>query len=239
MLGLLALFGLGWAGVYAIHQRKLRHQYQQQAALQEARQKERDQLASWVHDRPLADLVGLRFDLEELDDEPLSPQGEKSVQHIKDTLFDVRSALRNVCGELQLPSFKYGLSTAVRLHLNRFEKTHPGYDVTLDLMQVGQRLSEPICRHLFLIYRTAMNNVVKHAEATQVAVRLYGQGDHLVLEIEDNGRGFSPPKQLMDLRETRRYGLLLAERHAQTIGGRLSINSRLGSGTRIRVDVNV
>ncbi len=89
------------------------------------------------------------------------------------------------------------------------------------------------------MWRTAMNNVVKHAAATQVAVRLYRQGDHLMLEIEDNGRGFSPPKHVMDLRETQRYGLLLAERHAQTIGGQLSIRSRLGAGTRIRVEVKV
>lgn len=239
VLGLLTLFGLGWAGVYAFQQRKLKHQYQQQATLQEARQKERDQLASWVHDRPLADLVGLRFDLEELDDEPLSPQGEQSIQHVKDTLSDVRSALRNVCGELQLPNFKYGLSTAIRSHLNRFEKMHHGHDITLDLMQERQRLSEPVCQELFLIYRTAMNNVAKHARATQIFIRLYRQDDLVVLEIEDNGRGFNPPKYLMNLRETQQYGLLLAERHAQTIGGRLSITSQPGSGTCIRVEVKV
>ena len=238
-LGLLTLFGLGWAGVYAFQQRKLKHQYQQQAALQEARQKERDQLASWVHDQPLADLVGLRFDLEEIDDEQLSPQGEKSIQHVKDTLSDVRSALRNVCGELQLPNFKYGLSTAIRSHLNRFEKMHLGHDITLDLMQDRQRLSESVCQELFLIYRTAMNNVAKHAGATQIAIRLYRQDEYVVLEIEDNGRGFNPPKYLMNLRETQQYGLLLAERHAQTIGGRLSINSQPGSGTCIRVEVKI
>ncbi len=232
----LGVLGLGWSVLYLWERRKRRVQQQQQEALEEARQKEREELASWVHDGPLADLVGLRFVLEELYDYALPDQATERVDDVRDTLLAVRKSLRNVCGTLQMPNFGYGLAFAVRSHASMFQSANPTLKIHLDLEVEEDELPSHARRYLFLIYLTAMNNVVKHAEANQVWVRLKRAGRRMVLEVEDDGRGFSPPKRLIALGGKQNYGLLLAETHARNIGGELKVRSAPGDGTKLTVE---
>ena len=238
LLGGVLLFGGVWGLFYWMDQRRLYRQKQRVEALQEARQKERNQLASWVHDVPLADLVGTRFELEELYALSPTPEARQSIEMVQHTLAKVRKELRSVCGELQLPSFEYGLEFALRTHMDVFQSAHPQLQVSLEYTPPNEALAPQVCQHLFLIYRTAMNNVVKHAQATRVVVRVQQQNDIFILEIEDNGKGFVPPDQLMQLRNQQNYGLLLADVHARALGGRFEVDAAPGKGTRLRVKVN-
>lgn len=84
-----------------------------------------------------------------------------------------------------------------------------------------------------LLYRTvqeALNNVVKHAKATQVTVSLKRNKSHLVLVIEDNGVGFKREKRL----SVKHVGLLSMRESVRSIGGRLTIQTAPGQGTCIR-----
>jgi signal transduction histidine kinase len=97
-------------------------------------------------------------------------------------------------------------------------------------------------RHnLFLAFKEALNNIVRHAGATQVRVRLTVDGEHMVLAVEDNGKGF-PPAPANEAANTRRPGpggrglQNLKHRLAQS-GGELVIQSGPGQGTRLQMTV--
>ncbi len=89
---------------------------------------------------------------------------------------------------------------------------------------------EDIKLAVYRIAQEALNNVVKHAHASQVRISLRGEPDHVTLSVDDDGRGFDPsggkPHQL---------GLGIMHERARAVGAQLSVESQLGQGTKITV----
>ncbi|HVZ37690.1 MAG TPA: two-component regulator propeller domain-containing protein [Candidatus Kapabacteria bacterium] len=206
-------------------------------ALANARETERRGIAGELHDGPLQDLYSVRFALERLTALGLPAPAREDLESIDDTLKGVRSTLRNVRGDLQLPSPTIGLDDAIRAHAERFRDAHPEVEVSTDLAADDAVLTEEMRGTFFRIYRTAMNNIAKHAGATAVALRLTFDARRAILEIRDNGRGFTPPGNLDELLSRKHYGLLLADSHARAIGARLEVTSAPDNGTTVRVTI--
>jgi signal transduction histidine kinase len=80
--------------------------------------------------------------------------------------------------------------------------------------------------------REALANVGRHAQATTCRVSLYEEGGSVVLEVDDDGRGFDPAKA-----RPGGQGLGNLGARAQALGGRVEIDSRPGEGTRVRVQL--
>lgn len=86
-----------------------------------------------------------------------------------------------------------------------------------------------VAGHLYRIAQEAVNNAVKHARARQVTITLQQTGDHLRLEIADNGAGF--PKSAAAGRTG--LGLGVMQHRAREIGGELTVSSKRGEGVTI------
>ena len=86
---------------------------------------------------------------------------------------------------------------------------------------------------VFRIAQEAMQNALRHAQASRVVVRIGGEDGHLQLDVVDDGVGFDP--QAAGLR-SKRLGLTSMEERAQRIGGRLVIHSVKGEGTTVHLD---
>jgi signal transduction histidine kinase len=86
-------------------------------------------------------------------------------------------------------------------------------------------------RHLFLFYKEALHNIVKHSRATTVTVKLYDSRDQLVLEVSDNGVGLPRGKgdQMAAVKK-------LSDR-ARVLEGTLHVDSTPGAGTTLRLAV--
>jgi signal transduction histidine kinase len=80
--------------------------------------------------------------------------------------------------------------------------------------------------------REALSNVSRHAQATTCRVSLYRDGATVVLEVDDDGRGFDPARTRPSGQGLRNLGA-----RAQALGGRVEIDSRPGEGTRVRVQL--
>ena len=95
-----------------------------------------------------------------------------------------------------------------------------------------QALSMALRRNIYLVFREAVHNIVKHAEATRVSIRLEADGNRLVLTITDDGVGFDP--------DTRNggYGLQSMQARATQFGGTLTITSTPNTGTTLTLAVN-
>ena len=141
--------------------------------------------------------------------------------------------LRSLIFELRPPDLvRDGLCGALRKHvevLRRVQSAEVDMEGDLELQADPQRDAE-----VFRIAQEAMQNALRHAQASRVVVRIGGEDGHLRLDVVDDGVGFDP--QAAGLR-SQRLGLTSMEERAQRIGGRLEIRSVKGEGTTVHLDV--
>jgi two-component system, NarL family, sensor histidine kinase UhpB len=86
---------------------------------------------------------------------------------------------------------------------------------------------------LYRIAQEALNNARRHAQAASITVELRSDATHVVLRVDDDGRGFEVPAYLNDLTRTGHFGLIGMRERAQLVNGQLEIMSAPGEGTTI------
>lgn len=157
-------------------------------------------------------------------EEYLEKIGEISQQALKE--------MRLLIIELRPPILQQeGLVGAIQKRLDSIEKRF-GINARV-VMEDFIELSPPIIDEFYWIAQEALNNSLKHAEASRVIVRLYFESDTIVLEVVDNGKGFDPAQ----LDQSGGLGLINMDERARQIGGKLEVKSIPGEGTTIRVKV--
>jgi signal transduction histidine kinase len=109
-------------------------------------------------------------------------------------------------------------------------------DTKLDVAD-GLALPERTETLLFRIAQEALRNVAAHAEASRVLIRVARDDGTAVLEVEDDGRGFSPDDGGPGA--PGHFGLRMLDELTREEGGTLAVDSAPGAGTRIRAEVPV
>jgi signal transduction histidine kinase len=99
----------------------------------------------------------------------------------------------------------------------------------------ASRLPGPVENHLLRISQEAVANSTKHGGCKQIRIELNYEPDKVRLCIRDNGRGFDPA--LSDAGRAGHFGLLGMRERADKIGGTLSLQSSIGIGTEVLVEV--
>jgi signal transduction histidine kinase len=199
---------------------------------------ERLQLAQELHDGPMQELYVLTYQLEALRSELEDEEHKKTSLEVQQKIKDVIHTLRTTSGELRPPALApYGLEKAIRSHAEQFQKVNPNLKMHLQLNPDRQAVPERVRLALFRIYQTALANVVRHAQAENVHVRLALDEDMICLEIKDDGRGFSLPKRWIEMVRKGHLGLVGAHERAEAVDGKLDVKSAVGEGTLVRVEV--
>jgi signal transduction histidine kinase len=142
--------------------------------------------------------------------------------------------LRYLILELRPPELERdGLATTLRKHvevLQRLQGESPALELELD----GEPAPDPDRdRELLRIAQEALQNAIRHADASRIVLRLAAHDGRLVLEIRDDGHGFDP--QAASVR-SRRLGLSSMEERARRVAGRLVITSAERGGTTVRLE---
>jgi signal transduction histidine kinase len=94
----------------------------------------------------------------------------------------------------------------------------------------NKRLLPEIEINLYRIAQEALNNIAKHAQASNVSVMIEKPDHHIVLIIEDDGIGFNPRTKVDKIEG---LGLVEMGERAAIVGGRLEIESKKGKGTTV------
>jgi signal transduction histidine kinase len=143
---------------------------------------------------------------------------------------DVRES---IVGLRTLPDPKHTLGEALQEYLKRWQDMS-AVPTTLTI-DPAIRLLPSVELQLVRIVQEALTNVRKHAKASRASVDLRREGDVVVATITDDGLGFEPPD---DADKTGgRFGLLTMRERAESVGGRLSIESTPGRGSIVRCEV--
>lgn len=201
-----------------------------------AEEVERKRIASELHDGIGQVLSSIKFGLENTFCELGDRLPAEALSKLECTVSSIRGAIDEVrrisMGLRPAMLDDLGIEPTITWLCREFQSTHPSLTIikTLDLGQtyVGSTLRVVI----FRILQEALNNIAKHANATQVHLSLRARENGIELSIKDNGCGF-----IVDARTEARagFGLYSMKERAALSGGRLALNSAAGAGTRVAV----
>lgn len=209
--------------------------------LQNVREEERAALARELHDTLGQNLTGLHIDLLWLDqrmqsDMPRDVEAWRDKVAAMEPLVDrLIEAAQSISSSLRLGMLDdLGLVAAIEWQAREFE-TRTGLPCSVSLPKNDIELDPKIALAFFRILQEALTNVVRHAQATRVEVRLHTFGNGWELVIQDNGRGFEPES----ISGPKALGVLGMRERVAAFGGTLDLLSkpRKGSTVRIRMPV--
>lgn len=198
-----------------------------------AQSRERDRIGMELHDGVIQSVYAVGMKLEIMRGQfPMTPEQEKQYQGIIEDLNqiieDIRLYIRNLrTARDEQATFGQRLDNLAR-HFKDFSQV----DVVLDVPSSLRTLNEKQRHSLSQIAREALSNVARHAEATQVKVKVREVGNNLVMTIADNGKGFDPDK----IDNPNSFGLRNMDQRARRLGGTLLIESN-SNGTTVSVQV--
>ena len=196
---------------------------------------ERKRIAREIHDHIGQQMTGLQLKLQILLDK------YKKDSELSDEITKVKSIADQIDSEVDFLAWELrpsvlddlGLSAAVKKFVYDWS-TH--FSVPAEFHQIGldgKHLLPEIEINLYRIGQEALNNISKHAKATNVSAILERRDGTVSLIIEDDGKGFEPSKKAVVTGDDRGLGLVGMKERAELVGGTIEIESSLGNGTTI------
>jgi PAS domain S-box-containing protein len=202
----------------------------------EAQEDERRRIARELHDQIGQILTAVKMNLHTVQQ---FCQGSEAGSYVKDNIEAVDQALRlvrDLSVDLRPPILDdLGLTTALRWYVDRYTKrTGLSVDVLIDLPDENERFSRDLETACFRIAQEALTNVVRHAKATHVVVRLSRDAEALLLTVKDDGVGFDVERLRTRAPRVATLGLISMQERAHAAGGTIELDSAPASGTEIR-----
>lgn len=203
------------------------------AYLENVREEERTRIARELHDEMGATLAALKMRAAWMASK-LPPELSLLVEetgHISRLVSDGIYTLRHIVSELRPITLEdVGLDAAIENYVGKFMQ-NTGVECVLVLPDDGLALENELSAAIFRILQESLNNVAKHAQANKVGIRIAREGGSLLMVVEDDGLGFVPePRE-------KTFGLIGIRERALMVGGKASVSSVPGEGTRVLVSV--
>ena len=202
------------------------------AKLESAREEERTRIARELHDEMGQSLTALNFDLAWLLKQ--IPMQRKAVRKKIESM--IEATKRTIANARQLasdlrPSIldTFGLVPAIEWQLSEFEQ-RTGISVNFEC-QGDRDVDRESSTVVFRIVQEALTNVMRHAHATEVDVRLTTDDHCLTLQLRDNGRGIRPA----EIACLGSLGIVGMSERVIRLGGRFMIEPQSAGGTRLEV----
>uniref|UniRef100_A0A540V8C4 Oxygen sensor histidine kinase NreB n=1 Tax=Litorilinea aerophila TaxID=1204385 RepID=A0A540V8C4_9CHLR len=209
----------------------------EQALLDAAALRERSRLARELHDSVTQALYSSVLYIEAVRLSFANGQAnlvEENLQELHAMIRQAIADMRLLIFELRPPILdEVGLTGALQARLEAVEVRsgiHPHLRITGDVPRLSE--AAEVENELYRIIQEALNNMLKHAQASQVFIDLHVAADRVRLTIQDDGVGFDPASQ-----EAGGMGIRNMKERAQQLGGELAIYSCPGQGTQIQVEV--
>ena len=199
--------------------------------LEAVKEEERERIARDIHDELGGTLVAIKIETSLLSSKlPADPlQLRKRVRGIEGLIDEAISTAGRVARELRPGILKdFGLAAAIECQADDFsQRTGLSCDTTGIAHDIDP--DEKTSLALFRIFQETLTNVAKHAQATWVRISFSTEGNNLVLEITDNGRGISAD----DMNKPKSFGLRGIRERMRGLGGSLDLAGNSPQGTRV------
>lgn len=198
-------------------------------------EEERENISIEIHDHLNASLIVAKLSAQQIVDltkkcPPGHPREEIKLraQSIIDLTAELYQLARGIVKRLRPEIIDtLGLQGAVEEMVRNYDGLHPDCQFIFESEGGFSDLSNELAISAYRLVQEALSNVVKHAAATRARVRLERQNDGLIIEVEDNGKGFDPETVVLGV------GLIGMRERAVSSGGELKISSEIKTGTTI------
>lgn len=232
MLEVLALAGLIGGGVKIYVDKKLRTERTKQDKLL-ALQKERDRIASEMHDDVGAGLTAIRLMSDriqrQVQDNKLSQQINRITVQAGDLVENMSSIIwaMNSSNDTYQGLFQYMRRYALEYltETNDLSASFPMTDSFPDLSISGERR-----RQIFLAFKESLHNIVKHAGAGTIAIQVVFDAEKMKIQVADNGKGIPTDRKNGN-------GLVNMAKRMENIGGQFSATGNIPQGTVIQFEI--
>jgi signal transduction histidine kinase len=201
--------------------------------IQTVREEERIHVAREIHDELGQTLTVLKMDLYRI--EKKLPEGKirgemkDAIKFVGETIESVRKIISSLRPDVL---DHLGLTAAIHWHIRGFCK-RSGIHCTVEADPAEITLDDAVSTVLYRILQEALTNAARHAEATEVSVRLKAEGGWIQLEVRDNGKGIGEA----DISGAKSFGLMGMRERAHSLGGEVTFKSVRGRGTTVAVKV--
>jgi signal transduction histidine kinase len=203
-----------------------------------AREEEHSRLSRELHDGVLQDLCAISRDLKALQatgepsDGSFDPLVELSVQTVQ--------SLRDICNDLRPPLLQQDLTSALEALVEEMDSRSPApVSIQINTEQEELQLPDDAALAIFRITQEVLNNALRHADASEIVVRLTEYPDRLRLTITDDGQGISGNLESPGFVADGHFGIAGMRERAAMIGGKLDLQSSAGYGTVVILELPV
>jgi signal transduction histidine kinase len=229
---------LGMAFIEMVEQiRKYRAGVRQYVAdITESQEEERKRIARELHDDTVQSLIaiGQRIELiKEMLNDPV--EARTRLGELRTLVTGAIASVRQFSRDLRpLALEDLGLVAAMQYLVNQLAQSE-GIEVNLDVEGTAEGLPGDMEVAIYRVLQEALNNVKKHADATEVEVLAQFAEEQILLTVHDNGRGFVVPGSVTDLASSGSFGVMGLQERAQLFGGHTIFESQPGEGTTVRM----
>ena len=206
-------------------------------AIISGQEKERKRVAAEIHDGIGQMMTSLRMKMEQIEDRAVVKDAEISM--VNNLLSGIIHETKRICSDL-LPSVldDFGLRSAIDELVKTCSHTARNIDFLLEERLMPGVLPKEVEIGIYRILQEALNNAIKHADASTIEVHIDSNQHFLHLMIRDNGKGFYFDEGPAFSRElTKNNGLRNMKERAALLGGTLNINTQPGLGTIIQLEI--
>jgi PAS domain S-box-containing protein len=203
------------------------------AHLETVREEEKARIAREVHDElgQMLTVLKLETSMCELAYADLDPGLRDRLNSMKRLIAQLFQLVRDVATALRPPILDAGIASAIEWQARRFE-ARTQIPCLVQVPDNLPRLADATAIGLFRILQEALTNVMRHAEAHSVELNLSLKAGVLCMSVADDGKGFD---QAADRPAS--FGLVGMRERVLIMGGRLHLDSTLGEGTTLRIQI--
>ena len=202
------------------------------ARVVQAQELERKRLARELHDETGQALTSILLGLKPLEQSASTDEDRAAVASLRELVVSTLQDVRRLAVELRPTALDdFGLATAVERLAGTFRE-HTGMRVDFEAQLGENRLPTEVETTLYRIVQEALANIVKHADASHVSILLTRSDRSVAAVVEDDGRGFDGDATRDDV-----LGIVGMRERVGLVGGRLRVESTVGSGTTVAAEV--
>jgi len=209
------------------------------AKVVEVQETERQALTTELHDRVGQNLTGLSINLQNikasLSDEAAQALATK-FDDVQALVEDITRQIRDIMAELHPPELEdYGLAVALEAYAEQ-AASRANLKLIAGLPDlVPPPLPSDARIALFRAAQEAISNVLKHANAIHLEIRLEERDGRIRLMVADDGQGFEPDRASQ--KEAQTWGLKIMRERIESIGGKVQVESEPGKGTQVIFEI--
>ena len=205
----------------------------------ENQEKEQNRIAKDVHDGIGQMHTGLKYNLESINIDDIEKTISK-IEHLKELTTNIIKGVRTATFNLTPPELSdHGIVPAITKLTKELGKLTGKEILFFNKTDFNQRLESLTEINIYRITQEAINNAIKYADSSHILVSLSHSKNILSIVIDDDGKGFEPSKVKKVKNADGGMGMTFMKERIKYIDGRLFLNSELGKGTRVTLNIPI